>query len=119
MNFGNSIIIHHLGREKRQNPTEKDTNFGNTIILRYLGPENHQNPTQKDTNFRNTIILRYLGPENCQNQTQKDTNFDKMHSLTPAKMPTKSIRFSRILHHNSNALINPIHTNQPITFGNT
>ena len=27
--------------------------------------------------------------------------------------------FSRISHHNSNALINPIHTNQPITFGNT
>ena len=120
-NFGNTIIIHHLGPENRQNPTQKDMNFENTIILHYHGPENHQNPTQKDTNFGNTIILHYLGPENRQNPTQKDTNFKKLHSLIPAKMPTnkESIRFSRISHHNSNALINPIHTNQPITFGNT
>ena len=64
---------------------------------------------QKDTNFGNTIIIRHLGPENCPNQTQKDTNFEKLHSLTSAKMPTnkESIHFSRILHHNSNALINP------------
>ena len=100
---------------------QKDMNFRNTIIIRHLGPENHQNPTQKDTNFRNTIIIRHLGRENRQNQTQKDMNFEKRHSLTPAKMPTnkESIRFSRILHHNSNALINPTNTNQPITFGNT
>ena len=100
---------------------QKDTNFRNTIIIHHLGPENCQNPTQKDTNFGNNIILHYLGPENHQNQTQKDMNFEKLHSLTPAKMPTnkESIRFSRISHHNSNALINPIHTNQPITFGNT
>ena len=95
---------------------QQDKNFGNTIIIHHLGPENRQNPTQKDTNFGNTIILRYLGPENCQNPTQKDMNFEKTHSLTPAKMPTnkESIRFSRILHHNSNALINPIHTNQSL-----
>ena len=75
-------------------------NFGNTIIIRHLGPENCQNLTQKDTNFGNTIILCYLGPENHQNPTQKDTNFEKMHSLTPPKMPTnkESICFSRILH---------------------
>ena len=120
-NFGNTIILCYLGPENCQNLTQKDTNFGNTIIIRHLGPENRQNPTQKDTNFGNTIILHYLGPENRQNQTQKDRNFKKMHSLTPAKMPTnkESIHFSRISHHNSNALINPIHTNQPITFGNT
>ena len=101
-NFGNTIIIRHLGPENRQNPTQKDTNFGNTIIIRHLGPENCQNPTQKDTNFGNTIIIRHLEPENCQNPTQKDTNFEKMHSLTPAKMPTnkESIRFSRNSHHN-------------------
>ena len=92
---------------------QKDMNFGNTIIIRHFGPENHQNPTQKDTNFRNTIIICHLGPENPLNPTQKDRNFKKMHSLTSAKMPTnkESIRFSRIshfLHHNSNALINPI-----------
>ena len=89
---------------------QKDTNFGNTIIIRHFGPENRQNPTQKDTNFGNTIIIHHFRPENPQNSTQKDTNFEKMHSLTPAKMPTnkESIRFSRILHHNSNALINPI-----------
>ena len=110
MNFGNTIIICHLGPENCQNPTQKDTNFGNTIIICHLGPENCQNPTQKDMNFGNTIIICHLGPENRQNQTQKDRKFEKMHSLTPAKMPTnkESIRFSRILHHNSNALINLI-----------
>ena len=43
----------------------------------------------------------YLGPENCHNPTTKDTNFGKLHSLTPAKMPTnkESIRFSRTSHH--------------------
>ena len=89
---------------------QKDTNFGNTIIIRHFGPENHQNPTQKDMNFGNTIIIHHFRPENPQNSMQKDTNFEKMHSLTPAKMPTnkESIRFSRISHHNSNALINPI-----------
>ena len=77
---------------------------------------------QKDTNFGNGIILRYLGPENRQNPTQKDRNFEKLHSLTPAKMLTNKESicfFSRILHHISNALINPIHTNQPLTLGNT
>ena len=72
-----------------------------------------KNPTQKDTSFGNTIIIYHFRPENPQNPTQKDTNFEKMHSLTPAKMPTnkESIRFSRIthfLHHDSNALTNPI-----------
>ena len=97
---------------------QKDMNFGNTIIIRHFGPENRQNPTQKDMNFGNTIIIHHFGPENPQNPTQKDTNFKKMHSLTPAKMPTnkESICFSRILHfshHDSNALINPIQ-HQPI-----
>ena len=89
---------------------QKDTNFGNTIIIHHFGPENRQNPTQKDTNFGNTIVICHFGPENPQNSTQKDMNFEKMHSLTPAKMPTnkESICFSRISHHNSNALINPI-----------
>ena len=97
----------------------KDTNFGNAMIIHHFGPEKCQNPTQKDTNFGNAIILHYLGPENRQNPTPKDMNFEKLHSLTPAKMPTnkESIRFSRISHHNWNALINPIHTNQPITLG--
>ena len=120
-NFGNTIIIHHLGPENRQNLTQKDTNFRNAIILHHIGPENRQNPTQKDMNFGNAIILHHLGPENHQNPTQKDMNFEKLHSLTPAKMPTnkESIHFPRVSHHNSNALINPIHTNQPITLGNT
>ena len=92
---------------------QKDTNFGNTIIIHHFRPENRHIPTQKDTNFGNTIIIRHFGPENPQNPTQKEGNFEKMHSLTSAKMPTnkESIRFSRIshfLHHDSNALINPI-----------
>ena len=99
---------------------QKDTNFRNTIIIRHFGPENHQNLTQKDTNFGNTIIIHHFGPENHQNPTQKDMNFEKMHSLTPAKMPTnkESTHFSRILHfshHDSNALINPIQ-HQPTNY---
>ena len=64
--------------------------------------ETPKNATQKDTNFGNAIILHHLGPENCQNPTLRDMNFGKLHSLTPAKMPTKkeSIRFSKISHHN-------------------
>ena len=99
-----STSISSLRPQQESSPTtrnlsifwmQKHTNFGNTIIIHHLGPENHQNLTQKDTNFGNTIILRYLGPENHQNQTQKDMNFEKMHSLTPAKMPTnkESIHF--------------------------
>ena len=100
---------------------QKDTNFGNTIIIHHLGPENYQNPTQKDTNFRNTIIIHHLGPENHQNQTQKDTNFEKMHSLTPAKMPTnkESIRFPEFHTIIQMHSLTPSNTNQPITFGNT
>ena len=80
---------------------QKDTNFGNAMILHHLGPENRQKSTQKDMNFGNAIILRYLGPENHQNPTTKDMNFEKLHSLTPAKMPAnkESIHFSRSSHH--------------------
>ena len=79
---------------------------------------------QKDTNFGNTIIIHHFGPENRQNPTQKDTNFEKMHSLTPAKMPTnkESICFPEL--HTFRTIIQmhsltPSNTNQPITFGNT
>ena len=47
------------------------------------------NQTQRDMNFRNPKIIHHFGPENPQNWTQKDMNFEKMHSLTPTKMPTK------------------------------
>ena len=40
----------------------------------------------------------------------------KLHSLTPAKMPRKSVQFSRISHIVLNELINPIHTNQTTTW---
>ena len=49
-------------------------------------------PTRKLThnmNFGNSKIIRHFVPENPQNPTQKDMNFEKMHTLTPAKMPTK------------------------------
>ena len=93
--------------------------LGTPWLFVTLGQRNAKNPTQKVTNFGNAIILYYLGPENCQNPTMKDMNFEKLHSLTPAKMPInkESIRFSRNSHHNWNALTNPIHTNQPITLG--
>ena len=100
---------------------QKDTNFGNTIIIRHFGPENRQNPTQKDTNFGNTTIIHHLEPENRQNPTQKDTNFEKMHSLTPAKMPTnkESIHFPEFHNIIQMHSLTPSNTNQPITFGNT
>ena len=100
---------------------QKDMNFGNTIIIRHLGPENHQNPTQKDTNFGNTIIIHHVEPENRQNPTHKDTNFEKMHSLTPAKMPTnkESIRFQEFCTIIQMYSLTPSNTNQPITFWDT
>ena len=73
-------------------PTRKftqDTNFRHSKIIRHFGPENPQIRTQKDTNFGHSKIIRPFGPENPQNPIQKDTNFEEMHSLIPAKMPTK------------------------------
>ena len=92
---------------------QKDTNFGNDMILWHFGPEKCQNQPQKDMNFGNAMILPHFGPEKCQNSdperhefwerhnsslpwarespnlTVKGMNFGKLHSLTPAKMPTK------------------------------
>ena len=73
-------------------PTRKLTHnmtFGNSKIIHHFRPENPQNWTQKDTNFGNPKIIHHFRPENTQNLTQKDMNFEKMHSLTPANMPTK------------------------------
>ena len=73
-------------------PTRKltqDTNFGHSKIIRHFRPENPQIQTQKDMNFGHSKIIHHFRPENPQNLTQKDTTFEKMHSLTPAKMPTK------------------------------
>ena len=67
----------------------KDTNFGHSKIIRHFGPENPQILTQKDMNFGKPKIICHFGPENPQNPTKIDMNFEKMHSLTPAKMPTK------------------------------
>ena len=85
-----------------------------------LGQRNAKNPTQKDMNFGNTMIICHLGPEKCQKSNPERHEFWETALIDPSKkMPTnkESIRFSRILHLNWNALINPIHTNQPITFG--
>ena len=67
----------------------QDTNFGHNKIICYFGPENLQIRTQKDMNFGKPKIIHHFRPENPQNPTQIDMNFEKMHSLTPAKMPTK------------------------------
>ena len=42
-------LTHHTKFERFW--MQKDTNLGNTIIIHHLGPENPQNPTQKDRNF--------------------------------------------------------------------
>ena len=51
------------------------------------------------------------------NPTAKDMNFaQKLHSLTPAKMPRKVFIFPEFRTSFWNALINPIHTNQTTTW---
>ena len=100
-NFGNAMILHHFGPEKCQKSYPERHKFQECHdSLSLWAREMQKKTTQKDTNFGNAIILCYLGPENRQNPTQKDMNF-KLHSLTPAKMPTnkESIRFSRNSHH--------------------
>ena len=63
---------------------QEDMNFGNTIILHHLGPENCQNLTQKDMNFVNAIIIRHLGPEKCQKSYPERHKFWERHnSLLP------------------------------------
>ena len=71
---------------------QKDTNFGNTIIIHHLGPENCQNQTQKDTNFER----HSLTPAKCQ-QIRKVFVFPEfcttiqMHSLTPSTLTNQSL----------------------------
>ena len=54
-----------------------------------LQTREHSNSDPERHEFQETQIIPHFGPENLQNRTQIDTNFEKMHSLTPAKMPTK------------------------------
>ena len=67
-------------------------------------------------NFGNAIILCYLEPENHQIQPQKTRILHKTALIDPSKNAKESIHFSRILHIVLYALINPIHTNQTITW---
>ena len=63
---------------------QKDTNFGNAIIIRHLGPEKCQNPTQKDTNFGNTMIIHHHEPEKRQKSYPERHEFrEHHHSLLP------------------------------------
>ena len=104
---------------------QKDTNFGNAMILHHFGPEKHQTSyperhefwerhdslslwareTPKSYPERHEFWERHNSSlpwaRESPNPTTKDTNFEKLHSLTPAKMPTnkESIRFSRNSHH--------------------
>ena len=89
MNFGNAMILHHLGPENCQKSTQKDMNFGNAIILHYLGPENHQNPTTKDTNFKKLHSLTPANKESIRFFPEVSTIF-KMHSLTPSTLTKQS-----------------------------
>ena len=66
---------------------------GTPCFFTTLGQRNAKKQTQKDTNFGNAIILCYLGPENHQIQPQKTRILQKLHSLTPAKMPRKVFIF--------------------------
>ena len=68
---------------------QKDTNFGNAIILRHLGPEKCQKSDPKRHKFQEHHNSSLPWARESPNPTTKDTNFGKLHSLTPAKMPTK------------------------------
>ena len=93
-NFGNTIILCYLRPEKCQNPTQKDTNFGSTTILPHLRPEKHQETDPERHEFQQRHNSSLPWARELPNPTVKDTNFaQKLHSLTPAKMPRKVFIF--------------------------
>ena len=99
MKFGTSIPVHDPS--KKAHPPHK--------IQMFLDAERHE-----FWEHHNHLSLQ---TRESSTPAQEDRNFEKMHSLTSAKMPTnkESICFSRIshfLHHDSNALINPIQHQQ-------
>ena len=102
-----------LGQRNAKNQTQKDTNFGNAMFLGHFGPEKRQKSDPERHEFREhhdssapwARELPKIKPRRHEfwerhnsllpwarespNPTKKDTNFGKLHSLTPAKMPTK------------------------------
>ena len=68
---------------------QKDTNFGNAIILHHLGPEKCQKSYPERHKFRQRHNSSPPWARELPNPTKKVTNFGKLHSLTPAKMPAK------------------------------
>ena len=79
----NSALIFQLRPKQENSPTTRILGTAKLFVtldqkILKIGPK-----------IGNPKIIRHFGPENPQNPTQKDINFEKMHSLTPAKMPTK------------------------------
>ena len=68
---------------------QKDTNFGNAMILWHFGPEKCQKSYPERLKFQECHNSLLPWARESPNPTTKDTNFRKLHSLTPAKMPTK------------------------------
>ena len=68
---------------------QKDMNFGNAIILWHFGPEKRQKSDPERHEFWERHNSSLPWARESPNPTMKDTNFEKLHSLTPAKMPTK------------------------------
>ena len=68
---------------------QKDTNFGNAMILWHFGPEKCQKLAPERHEFRECHNSLLPWARKSPNPTTKDMNFRKLHSLTPAKMPTK------------------------------
>ena len=68
---------------------QKDVNFGNAMILPHFGPEKCQKPHPERHEFWERHNSSLPCTRESPNPTTKDTNFGKLHSLTPAKMPTK------------------------------
>ena len=64
-------------------------NFGNAMILPHLGPEKRQKSDPERHEFWEHHNSSLHWARKSPNPTTKDTNFGKLHSLTPAKMPTK------------------------------
>ena len=59
------------------------------MILQHFGPEKCQKSTPERHEFWECHNSSLPWARESPNPTTKDMNFEKMHSLTPAKMPAK------------------------------
>ena len=90
-----------MAQKNAKNQTQKDTNFGNAIILPHLGPEKRQKSDPEKHKFQQCHNSSLPWARESPNPTMKDTNFGKTALIDPSKNANKIRKvfiFSRISH---------------------